>query len=194
MKTVITKAATTTMTGNQLINTYYDVIFNDVPIIINSYLQEKKIYWMDSYHKDAVRSDVFVKILRKGSMFNPAKASFKTWLRTLTVNALIDYIKVYKVGESIFFTDEEGHEVERPDLNCDVEFTAEEEYVAAELFENLERFLEGRADEDKVIMTRIISGYKPAEIAEDLGMTPNAVSGRLFKMRQAFAEFQKEAA
>jgi RNA polymerase sigma-70 factor (ECF subfamily) len=134
-------------------------------------------------------STVFQKALSKFSGFNPHKASFSTWIFTITRNTVIDYYRVHKKYE---------HSESRI-----LEYTAaqspspEEEVIRTEYTQKLRVFLSRlKKREQDVIILKYSNGMSNREIAEALDLTESNVGSILCrtirKLRNSFVEWQNE--
>jgi len=167
--------------GFQLASTQFEAMRAAAQATINAYVKHEGIKWFDEYHKESVFSDAYYKLLRKGNLFDPTKASFLTWFKRVTLFALIDYIRGQRPWEPLFWENEEGDLYEREELSFGI--TPEMELIGKEKFEAYESCMEARGQIEKELMDLSNMGYSPKELSEMYGLTPSAVSMRLFKSR-----------
>jgi len=179
--------------GRELIEANYEAIEKTAFAAVNAYLTTHKIFWMDMCQKEDVVAKVMCKVLAKGDLYKKRIASLTTWVNKIAVNTLKDFIKTYKFGEAIEIKDEDGNAIERNDLRASASYDPEALAEVALIQDLLNKFLEGKDMTNQIIMTKTVEGYKPNEIAKELGLTPNAVSGRLFDMRAEFREVMAAA-
>ena len=182
-----TMEKTMTKEGYALVAEKFEEIREAAYAAMKSYAKGQKIAWLDSNHFDCVFSDVYTKILFSGDSFNPAKASLRTWVWTVSVNALKDYLRKTRGWVPIEVSDEEEDEVRIAQFGVDG-LTPEENFIGKERAEGFFGFLETRSELDRIIFERSMSGYSPKELAEEFGLTPQAVSMRLFKIRSTYAK------
>ncbi|MCQ2146901.1 MAG: sigma-70 family RNA polymerase sigma factor [Bacteroidales bacterium] len=167
--------------GFQIASTQFEAMKAAAFATINAYVKHEGIKWFDEYHKGSVFSDAYTKLLNKGELFDPNKASFLTWFKRVTLFALIDYIRGQRPWEPLFWENEEGDLYEREELSFGI--TPEMEMIGRESEDAYVRCMDSRGQLEKELMDLSRKGYSPKEIAELYGMTPTAVSMRLFKSR-----------
>lgn len=133
-------------------------------------------------HADAddVVQAVFVKAYSALESFDPDRASFRTWLRRLTVNAAIDLLRR-----------ESRHRRSRPLEPGDVRAPAparrgpEAEAETAELTALVREAVDELPGEQRMIVVlHAVEGLKSSEIAEIMGSTPRSVRARLCQARK----------
>jgi RNA polymerase sigma-70 factor (ECF subfamily) len=123
-----------------------------------------------------VTSDVFLKALRSFARYDSSLASPRTWLLRIARNAVTDHLRALRRRGSLHVT------LDRvPDLVADV--PSQEERVLRQ--ERIQALLNGnqtlrRADQEMLAL-RYGAGLDNAEIAESLGISPNAVAVRLHR-------------
>ena len=102
-------------------------------------------------------SDVFVKVYEKLDTFNDKKASFSTWIYTITRNRLIDYYRTRKVMSEI------------PE---NLTYEQEEESFSEEDLSTLAKALEDLdCRSKKIVVAHYYSGKSLKEIADDLDIS-----------------------
>jgi RNA polymerase sigma-70 factor (ECF subfamily) len=132
---------------------------------------------------------VFQKALTKFSDFNSQKASFSTWIFTITRNTVIDYYRGHKQKEYVG---------SRISVNIPAKSPSpEEEAIKSENTEKLRYFLSRlKKREQEVIILKYSNGMPNREIAEVLNLTESNVGSILCrtirKLRNSFAEWQDE--
>jgi RNA polymerase sigma factor (sigma-70 family) len=135
-------------------------------------------------------SIVFEKALTKFSSFNPQKASFSTWLFTITRNTVIDHYRVRKNDEYLW-------EPETPAYNSVQYPSPDDEAIKTENTRKLRTFLSRlNKREQEVIILKYSNGMSNREIAEVLNLTETNVGSILCrtirKLRSSFLEWQNE--
>lgn len=172
--------------GFQLVETNCALIREACLATINAYIKQNRTCDISEMDKDDIISNVNMKIMEKGHMFNPAKGSFKTWVKRMAFNAMIDFLRTVKHSESLFLTGEDGEEYERDDYAT--EFSPYDDLVATELGERYMSFMDGRSDIDQKLYDLYMDEYSSKEIAERLGLTVDAVNMRVFKIKKALRQ------
>jgi len=168
--------------GRQLVSDKYDQIKEWTLDAINYYLSKHKLSWFDSFEKEEVVSAVMVNVLTKAELFDESKSALKTWVKTIARNAMIDRIRAHKDAEKAEYVTDKGDVVMHPGV---VEAVGTDNSAEVnEILEVVNLFLAGKSQLDADIMELSIMGYSVKEIADRFGLTPNAVSMRLFKMRK----------
>jgi len=123
-----------------------------------------------------VTSEVFLKARRSLDRYDPGRAAPRTWLLRIARNAVTDYLRSLKRKGSLHVS------LDRvPDLVADI--PSQEERVLKE--ERIQKLLNAtqtlrRADQE-ILSLRYGAGLSNGEIAEDLGITNNAVAVRLHR-------------
>ena len=123
-----------------------------------------------------VTSDVFMKALRSFERYDPTLASPRTWLLRIARNAVTDHLRALRRRGSLHVT------LDRvPDLVADI--PSQEERVLRQ--ERIQALLNGnqtlRPADQEMLALRYGAGLDNAEIAQSLGITPNAVAVRLHR-------------
>lgn len=124
-----------------------------------------------------VTSEVFMKALRSIHRYDSNKASPKTWLLRIARNAVTDHLRSLQRRGSLHVS------LDRvPDLVADV--PSQEERVLKE--ERIQHLLNGtqmlRAADQEILALRYGSELDNNEIADALGISPNAVAVRLHRV------------
>ena len=123
-----------------------------------------------------VTSVVFMKALRAFGRYDASRASPKTWLLRIARNAVTDHLRSLKRKGSLHVS------LDRiPDLVADI--PSHEERVIKQ--ERIQRLLNGartlRKPDQEVLSLRYGAGLDNSEIAEQLGISNNAVAVRLHR-------------
>lgn len=132
------------MDKNQIYEEYHTKVLRYIQSKVN-----------DSYLAEDLCSDVFVKVYENLDSFNEKKASFSTWIFTITRNRLIDYYRTRKVMSEI-----------PEDLTYDIPDNSIDEEELEKLANGLEHISEvGKA----IIVKHYYEGKTLKEISEDIG-------------------------
>lgn len=123
-----------------------------------------------------VTSEVFLKALRSIKRYDPSRAAPRTWLLRIARNAVTDHLRSLRRRGSLHVS------LDRvPDLVAQV--PSQEERVLRE--ERIQRLLNGtrllRPADQEILSLRYGSDLGNSEIAEALGVSPNAVAVRLHR-------------
>lgn len=136
-----------------------------------------------------VTSDVFLKALRSIKRYDSKRAVPRTWLLRIARNAVTDHLRSLKRRGSLHVS------LDRvPDLVA--QLPSQEERVLKE--ERIQHLLNAtkllaRADQE-ILSLRYGSGLDNNEIAEALGVSPNAVAVRLHRSLKRLKEVIDESA
>ena len=130
-----------------------------------------------------VTSSVFMKALRAIDRYDPGRAAPRTWLLRIARNAVTDHLRSLRRRGSLHVS------LDRvPDLVADI--PSQEERVLKQ--ERIERLLNGnrslRKADQEILSLRYGAGFSNGEIAESLGISPNAVAVRLHRALKRLRE------
>ena len=140
--------------------------------------------WMDAYEKDDIVSAAVEKAL---DTFDPEKgSSFKTWLQRQAFQRTASTLKSHRVTTGLSYVDEDGDECEIPELAYGI--TPEDEFIGREMEEAIDRIVERRSPAEAHVFRLDFQGYKPGEIATQLGKTDMSVYMMLHKTKKAISE------
>ena len=129
-------------------------------------------YSKNKNEAEDLMQDCFLKILNKISEFQ-FKGSFEGWIKRLTVNNAINYIKTNK---SFLFDDEIPYNMPEENYYHDVV----SEMTAKEIIELINKLPTGY---QTVFNMYVIEGYKHTEIAEILEISENTSKTQFMKAR-----------
>ena len=123
---------------------------------------------LDPAQAEDVTSAVFLKAVASIDRFDPARASFSTWIMRIAHNTLVDYYRTRKVGASL---DEMGF----------YEPSAEDDYPALdERAGQVARLLSYLSEDDReLVFLKYHEEKRNVDIARMLGMNPGTVATRL---------------
>lgn len=123
-----------------------------------------------------VTSEVFMKALRSIDRYDPDRAAPRTWLLRIARNAVTDHLRSLRRRGSLHVS------LDRiPDLVADL--PSQEARVLKQ--ERIQTLLNGtrtlRPADQEILSLRYGAGLDNGEIAESLGITPNAVAVRIHR-------------
>lgn len=171
--------------GRKLCTENYELIRRTALTTINAYLKHQKAM-LSATDKETIISDVITKVLTKGYTFDSTKSNLKTWVSTIARNETVNYFRIMEDWEPLELENSEGDLYEREEL---ASYTTPYDEVVAEQTENLfDTVMSRRSEKDQEIMKLYRQGYQPRELAEKFNMSADAVSVRIFKIRQAFKQ------
>lgn len=114
-------------------------------------------------------SDVFLKVAENFWKYDPEKASFNTWIFSITKNTLIDYYRLRRIHISI---DDEAYSIV-PTIDFEEQCGLIKEEQLKELYKALTK-IDNRAR--LIIALKHFEGLNNREIARQLGMNESTVS------------------
>jgi len=129
--------------------------------------------------------DIFIRLLRVLPRYDHTRASFRTWVLTITTNYCYDQLRKRR-GSDVSMDDEE--EPVANTLSSD-DPTPEQATVGMEFRDRVQAMLDRLAPDDRqmiVLRYWFDQGYE--EIAESMRITVSAVKSRLFRARQKLAD------
>jgi RNA polymerase sigma-70 factor, ECF subfamily len=130
--------------------------------------------------------EVFVRLLRVLPRYDVARASFRTWLLTITTNYCYDMLRKRRGGE-LSMDDEDNEAVTITLRSSDP--TPEQAALSNEFHARVQQMLDRLSPDDRqMIVLRYWFDHGYEEIAEATGQTVSAVKSRLFRARQRLAD------
>ena len=129
--------------------------------------------------------DVFIRLLRVLPRYDHTRASFRTWVLTITTNYCYDQLRKRR-GSDVSMDDDE--EPVANTLSSD-DPTPEQATLGLEFRDRVQAMLDRLAPDDRqmiVLRYWFDQGYE--EIAESMRITVSAVKSRLFRARQKLAD------
>lgn len=136
-----------------------------------------------------VTSEVFMKALRSIDRYDPDRAAPRTWLLRIARNAVTDHLRSLRRRGSLHVS------LDRiPDLVADL--PSQEARLMKQ--ERIQTLLNGtrmlRPADQEILSLRYGAGLKNGEIAESLGITPNAVAVRIHRALKRLRDAVSESA
>ena len=123
----------------------------------------------DPHRQEDCLAEVRLKLWEKREQYDPERSSPATWLTVLCRNAAVDHLR-----------SAQRHSAEALD-----ETRPEEQLLRKERAERLERALASLSSRDRALFYRKYYYLQStARIAAELGLTPRAVEGRLYRIRK----------
>jgi RNA polymerase sigma-70 factor (ECF subfamily) len=143
-----------------------------------------------------VRQDVFRTVAESiaGYHHGDRGDSFRGWLRTITRSRALDFLRrKSREARAIGGSDAQAGWLELPDVQADPGSSDEDDRLLL-VRRAVDLILEScKAENRQAFLRVVIAGEHPADVAQDLGMTVNAIyvakSHLLRRIREEFAEF-----
>ena len=141
-----------------------------------------------------ISQDAFLKAYSSLRSFR-GDSRFSVWLYRLTYNLCLDYMRKQKRTNVISLNgdageDDDGAELEIPDLRS----MPEAEYEKKELREELNRCFERLPESQRrILILREISGMSYSEIAETMKISEGTVKSRISRARQKLCALMTES-
>ena len=123
-------------------------------------------------------AEAVAKAWRHRDTYKPEKASFKTWVGSIARNTLLDHIRKNKPKEDAMSQPEESQVAKAPDTIL-MEDEGQEVILAA---------VNALPESYRIVITLLLEGKGPGEIAEILGCSPNAATIKCCRARRALRE------
>ncbi len=140
---------------SKLYNIFFDAIYNFV------FYRIRNIDLVDD-----VVSEIFLKVYSNINDFDKDKSSFKTWLFTITNNAVIDYMRHYHRNRTVSWSDYFDTLLLDKDNQPDIKLVIDEE--KKQLLSAIDKLNE---TEQQVIQLKYWFGFSYKEISEILHLT-----------------------
>ena len=129
----------------------------------------------DPHRQEDCLAEVRLKLWEKREQYDPERSSPATWLTVLCRNAAVDHLRSAQRNSA------EALDETRPDPPPG----PEEQLLRKERAERLERALASLSSRDRALFYRKYYYLQStARIAAELGLTPRAVVGRLYRIRK----------
>ena len=138
-------------------------------------------------------NDVYMKIWTHGAEYDYQRASFKTYLKAITRNTALNYLRKMKRLEELEGMDEaDTLQSEYIDYSQNLE----QKVIYQEEVQILNRILKALRKKDKeLVLRRFYYLQSTRQIAEAMGMTENAVDSKLSRLRKKIRKhYEKEVA
>lgn len=137
----------------------------------------------DKLAAEELVNDAFIKAYKALSTFDGNKASFKTWIYNIAINATIDYLRKKQVSTtSMYGTDEEG-EVTVMEFNS-YEDSPLDEMIVNERHAQINQAMSKLDPAQANMLNKLVDGYSYEEIAEELRMPVGTVKATIHRSRQ----------
>lgn len=142
---------------------------------------------------DECVNDVYMKVWMHGAGYDYKKASFKTYIKAITRNTALNYLRKAKIWEE--HEDSEQYETIQ-DEYMDYRMGPEDKVVQKEEVQILEEVLKSMKKKDRVLVLRRFYYLQSSrQIALAMKMTENAVDSKLSRLRKKIkSQYEKEAA
>ncbi len=135
--------------------------------------------------------DVFIRLLRVLPRYDPTRASFRTWVLTITTNYCYDLLRRRR-GNDVSIDDED--EPVALTLSSD-DPSPEQATMGLELRDRIQAMLDRLPAQDRaMVVLRYWFDHGYEEIAEATETSVSAVKSRLFRARQKLAELLGDVA
>ena len=138
-------------------------------------------------------NDVYMKIWTHGPEYDYQKASFKTYLKAITRNTALNYLRKMRRLEELEGLDEEDT---IQSSYADYRQNLEQQVIFQEEVQILNHIIETLRRKDKeLVLRRFYYLQSTKHIAEAMGMSENAVDSKLSRLRKKIRKhFEKETA
>lgn len=150
--------------------------------------KEIYIYVSDKEQALDLTQDTFVTVLRALNQFDESKASFKTWLKRIAHNKVVDYQRSRQHREDLLTAVLEDNEKESPNV---LEDAAINHMMSLEVDEMLKREPE---EVRRIFNLKVKEGYTFWQISQMLGISESTVKRKYYtvttKMRKEMQDYE----
>ncbi len=142
----------------------------------------------DKLAAEELVNDSFVKAYKALSTFDGNKASFKTWIYNIAINATIDFQRKKQISTtSMYGNDDEGEVTV-------MEFTSYndsplDEMIVNERHAQIDRAMAKLNPEQATMLSKLVDGYSYEEIAEELNMNIGTVKATIHRSRELMRRY-----
>lgn len=138
-------------------------------------------------------NDVYLKLWEHGAEYDYEKASFQTYLKAITRNTALNYLRKLKKLEEVEEADES--DTLRSEY-IDYSQNLEQRVISQEEVEALNRILGSlKKKEKELVLRRFYYLQSTRQIAEAMDMSENAVDSKLSRLRKKIRKvYEKEVA
>ena len=129
--------------------------------------------------------DTIYKACRSIATYDPSKGKFYTWVHTTAYRCILTYLNKYPPFEDFEHTDEEGDVYTISDVigYRGYEFSADRDIIASQFKDEWTECTSVLDPIEKKILDYIVADVTPKEVAAETGLTPNAASIRMSRVR-----------
>ncbi|MCD8014000.1 MAG: sigma-70 family RNA polymerase sigma factor [Lachnospiraceae bacterium] len=137
-------------------------------------------------------NDVYLKIWTHGCEFDYEKASFRTYIKAVTRNTALNYLRKLRRLEELEGLDEEDT---LQSEYIDYAQNVEQRMIFQEEIQTLERILGDMKKKDReLVLRRFYYLQSSRQIAEAMGMSENAVDSKVSRLKKKIRKrFEREA-
>ena len=137
-------------------------------------------------------NDVYLKLWTHGAEYDYRKASFKTYLKAITRNAALNYLRKLRKLEELEGMDETDT---LQSEYIDYSQSLEQQVIFREEVQALNQIIAGLRRKDRELVLRRFYLQSTRQIAVAMGMSENAVDSRLSRLRKKIKrQYEKEVA
>ncbi|MFD7334957.1 RNA polymerase sigma factor [Streptomyces violascens] len=163
VEALVTRAAAGGEGGADAIAALYDEFHDTVYHWVRFYIR-------DGHVAEDLSQEVWLKVAQNASKYR-AGTSFVAWLRAITKNATLDYLRAVKrLPSEVLYADH--LELDRPHVGQGPEEYAERRVLAQAVADHLHRL---RPEQQQVLILRFFDGETPGRTAQIMGRTDGAV-------------------
>lgn len=136
-------------------------------------------------------NDVYLKVWKNGAGYDYQKASFKTYLKAITRNTALNYLRKLQRLEELHGYDAEEDSIQEEYI--DYRQNVEQKIIQKEEVEVLNRVLASLRKKDKeLVLRRFYYLQSTKQIAQVMGMSENAVDSKISRLRKKIRKSYEE--
>ncbi|MFH8466074.1 RNA polymerase sigma factor [Streptomyces sp. NPDC017991] len=176
VEALVTRAAAGGPDGADAIAALYDELNDTVYNWVRFYIR-------DAHVAEDLSQEVWLKLAQNVSKYRPG-TNFHGWLRTITKNTALDYLRsVQRRPSEVLYADH--LELDRPRIGQGPEEYAERQALAEAVAAHLHKL---RPQQQQVLTLRFFDGESPGRTAEIMGKTDGAVRTLTVRSLRRLAE------
>ncbi|MEU1311085.1 sigma-70 family RNA polymerase sigma factor [Streptomyces cinnamoneus] len=176
LEALVIRAAAGGADGADAISALYDELSDTVYHWVRFYIR-------DGHVAEDLSQEVWLKVSQNVSKYRPG-TSFLAWLRTITKNTALDYLRsVQRRPSEVLYADH--LELDRPRVGQSPEEYAENRALAQSVTAHLHKL---RPQQQQVLILRFFDGESPGRTAEIMGKTDGAVRTLTVRSLRKLAE------
>ncbi|GGW95430.1 hypothetical protein GCM10010341_15840 [Streptomyces noursei] len=176
LEDLVARAATGGADGADAIAALYDELTDTVYNWVRFYVR-------DGHIAEDLSQEVWLKVAQNISKYR-AGTNFHAWLRTITKNRALDYLRsVQRRPSEVLYADH--LELDRPRVGQGPEEYAERRALAEAVAEHMHKL---RPEQQQVLVLRFFDGESPGRTAEIMGKTDGAVRTLTVRSLRKLAE------
>jgi len=142
----------------------------------------------DKLASEELVNDVFVKAYKALSTFDGNKASFRTWVYNIAINATIDFQRKKKISTTSMYGNDDEGEVTVMEFDSYADSPLDE-MIVNERHAQINRAMSRLKPNQAAMLNKLVEGFSYEEIAEELNISVGTVKATIHRSRELMREF-----